>query len=134
MNIASSGKCRLVLPAAALVVLGWSTAAAAERDEGAAREYVYCGRVTAAWETVAELRGMADAARGMRTMRSHFVVAATLRSDTEFLKQEIQNSSQRFKQRFPGQDVTAENRELEAEGDRCAGLWKTEVKPLLELK
>lgn len=107
------------------------TTVAAERDESAAREYVYCGRILAAWETVAELRGSADGASAMRTIRGYLVMAATLRSDGDFLKQEIQNSSQRFKQRFPGSDVPAENRELQAEGERCMSLWQSEVKPLL---
>ena len=134
MNGHGQGLCGKVLLVAALAVGTESTATAAERDEAAAREYVYCGRVIAAWETISERGGNADAARGLRAMRGSFAMAATLRSDTEFLKQEIQNSSLRFKQRFPGHDVPTENRDLESEGDRCAALWKSEVQPLLGLR
>ena len=126
MNGHGQGLCGKVLLVAALAVGTESTATAAERDEAAAREYVYCGRVIAAWETISE--------RGGNAMRGSFAMAATLRSDTEFLKQEIQNSSLRFKQRFPGHDVPTENRDLESEGDRCAALWKSEVQPLLGLR
>jgi hypothetical protein len=118
----------------AVALLGISAAIAADRDEGAAREYVYCGRIVAAMESASEAMGRADGARAFRSMRSFFVTAAVLRSDGEFIKLEVQSSSQRFKARFPGQDVSSENKELEAEVGRCIGLFTTEVKPLLGLK
>lgn len=61
-------------------------------------------------------------------------MAATVRSDGEFMKLEIERSSQRFKERFSGRDVPAENKELTSEGERCLELFDTEVKPLLGLK
>ena len=84
------------LGVAAVALLGCSGAIAADRDEVAAREYVYCGRIVAALETASEVMGRADGARMFRSMRSYFVMAATLRSDGEFMKLEIQKSSQRF--------------------------------------
>ncbi|RZJ09162.1 MAG: hypothetical protein EOP39_12150 [Rubrivivax sp.] len=109
-------------------------AVAADRDESAAREYVYCGRIVAALESAYELAGRADGVRAFRAMRGFFVMAATVRSDGEFMKLEIERSSQRFKERFSGRDVPAENKELTSEGERCLELFDTEVKPLLGLK
>lgn len=135
MNTKLERVCRnLLLALAPLTVFAQPVASVSERNEAAAREYVYCGRVTAAWETVSELRGKTDDARGLRAIRTYFVMAATLRSDSEFLKQEVQNSSQRFRQRFSGKDVAAENRDLVSEVDRCMMLWMEEVQPLLGLK
>ena len=118
----------------AVALLECSAAFAADRDEAAAREYVYCGRIVAALESASQAMATSDGARAFRSMRSYFVMAAVLRSDGEFMKLEIQNSSQRFKARFPGQDVPSENKELEAEGSRCIDLFTEGVKPVLGLK
>lgn len=134
MNALQLANFQLATALAVIALFGWQPVAAADRDEAAAREYVYCGRIVAAWEVASEVRGQTEAARGLRNLRSYFVMAATLRSDPEFMQQEIKTSSQRFKERFPGKDVPAENKELEAEGDRCSNLLVNEVKPLLGLK
>ncbi len=102
---------------------------AVERDEAKATEYLYCGRVAAINMGVASQRGDQATANGFRQMRTHFLIAANLRSDGEFVKKEIPNVVRKFDEQHPS-DPTGMAL-LRKETEDCSAVWNNEVRTLI---
>jgi len=104
-------------------------AGAVERDEAKAAEYLYCGRVASVNMSVASQRGDQRTASGFGQMRTHFLLAATLKSDNDFVKKEIPNVLQKFDAQHPNNEGAA--RLLAKETEDCSAIWNNEVRSLI---
>lgn len=103
--------------------------AAAERDETKATQYLYCGRVAAVNMNIATERGNQRVADGFRQMRTHFLIAATLKSDGEFVKKEIPKVLKKFDEQHLGPEGGAKL--FRKETEECSGIWSNEVRSLI---
>jgi len=104
-------------------------AGAVERDEAKAAEYLYCGRVASVNMSVASQRGDQRTASGFGQMRTHFLLAATLKSDGDFVKKEIPNVLRKFDAQHPSNEGGA--RLLAKETEDCSAIWSNEVRSLI---
>jgi len=110
-----------------------SFASAAERDEAKAMNYLYCARVTGVQATLAREGRNAAAANGFGQMRTHFMIAAAMKSDGEFIKREIPNVVQKFDAQHPvntndGAALAKGVALLKKETEECSGAWLSDVR------
>ena len=116
--------------ALALLLIGAAPfAVAAERDEAKALDYLYCARVMGFNSTMTMQRGDANTANALRQMRTHFLLAATMKSDGEFIKREIANVVQKFDAQHPATDESMTL--LKKETEQCSGVWYNDVRYLV---
>jgi len=121
---------RQLFGALALSLIGAAPlAAAVERDEAKALDYLYCARVMGFNSTFAMQRGDATTANALRQMRTHFLLAATMKSDGEFIKREIPNVVQKFDGQHP--DTAESLTLLKQETEQCSGVWYNDVRYLV---
>jgi hypothetical protein len=99
------------------------------RDEAKALEYLDCGRVAAVNMSIAAARGDHDTANGFRQMRTHFLLAATLKSGGDFVKKEIPGIIEKFDARH--RDESKGLPLLRKETEQCSGTWLNEVRALV---
>jgi hypothetical protein len=115
--------------AVASLIFVSTSAGAIERDEAKAADYIYCGRVAAINMSIASQRGDRPTANGFGQMRMHFLIAATLKSDGDFVKKEIPNAIRKFDAQHPNNETSVQLMKKETED--CSGLWNNEVRSLI---
>lgn len=98
-----------------------------ERDEKKAGEFLHCAQVSSAVTSLAAKNGDEDAANAFRQMRIHFLLAAAMKADGEFLKSQAPKVNQNITEHRAG-----DKEYLGKQAESCSKVWNVEIQPLLQ--
>jgi hypothetical protein len=118
---------------ACLAGLFANAARAAERDETKASQYLYCSSMSAFFITLASKHGDAETANAARQLQTHFLIAATMISDGDYVKEHQEESLKRVIAQAD-RERAGEDGLMMNEFKGCVVTWSKEVKPLIGWK